>query len=305
MNICKSIYYRTIEAKNIIKILLSRLVRLKNETILYRKLGVYYQQPGKSDTGLKLNEVPEGDFCDLFTVAFNNSEFIKYQILSLRKNYVMPYRYTVFDNSNKDKCAEEIEKVCKQYGCKYIKLPQQDSNIDVANSHGTALNWIWKNYMSQSSARYFGILDHDIFPVIPFDIRDYINGQELFGYVRKNEKNVFIKQGRWYLWPGFTFFDANYVHGKELNFCPDWNHGLDTGGKNYFLLYKNVELNTLRVTESHEKRIDRSCGAYWGGYEEFDCGWIHMWNGSGYCQSEKWQEKYNNFISVLDEKLSE
>lgn len=305
MNVFKSIYYRMNEVKNIVGILTTRLLRVKDETILRRKLDRYYQLDGTSDLGLELDTKPEEEFCDLFTVAFNNSEFIEYQIKALRKNFVNPYRYTVFDNSNKENCAENINSVCKQYGCKYIRLPKQDSKIDVANSHGTALNWIWRKYMCHSSASYFGILDHDIFPIKPFDLREYLQGQKLFGYVRKSEKNVFIKQGRWYLWPGLTFFDGSYIKGRELDFCPDWNHGLDTGGKNYFIIYKDIDLNKLKTTEPTEVRIDSTCGAYWGGYEEYDCGWIHMWNGSGYSHSEKWQDKYNNFICVLKKRLEE
>lgn len=305
MNIIKSIGYRVNNFNNIVRILFTRLIRVRDETILNSKLEKYYQLDGTSDSGLELDIEPGGDFCDLFTVAFNNAEFIEYQIKALRKNFVYPYRYTVFDNSNNEENADEIKTVCKQYSCKYIRLPKQDTKIDVANSHGTALNWIWRKYMSQSSAAYFGILDHDIFPIKPFDLMPYIEGQEVFGYVRKSEKNVLIKQGRWYLWPGLTFFDGSYIKGKRLDFCPDWNHGLDTGGKNYFIIYKNIDVDKIKTTKPREVRIDSTCGAYWGGYEEFDCGWIHMWNGSGYTYSEKWKEKYNNFICVLEKILSE
>lgn len=305
MNVFKSIGYRVDKVCNIVKILITRIVRVKDEVILHKKLEKYYQLDGTSVSGLELDKEPGVEFCDLFTVAFNNANFIEYQIKALKKNFVIPYRFTIFDNSNQEVCAEEIKKVCKQYRCKYIKLPKQDSKIDVANSHGTALNWIWKKYMSQSSATYFGILDHDIFPIKPFNLKSYIEGQQLFGYVRKSEENVFIKQGRWYLWPGLLFFDGSYIKGKNLDFCPDWNHGLDTGGKNYFTIYKNIKLDKIKTTSPKEVKIDSTCGAYWGGYEEFDCGWIHMWNGSGYTHSEKWKEKYNNFICILDKSLSE
>lgn len=46
---------------------------------------------------------PEGQFCDLAVVAFNNAKVIEYQIRCLKRFFNFPYRYTVFDNSGKEK----------------------------------------------------------------------------------------------------------------------------------------------------------------------------------------------------------
>lgn len=41
------------------------------------------------------------EFCDLAVVTFNNSEVVEYQIITLKKFFKYPFRYTVFDNSTK------------------------------------------------------------------------------------------------------------------------------------------------------------------------------------------------------------
>ena len=101
--------------------------------------------------GWGLKPSPHGEYCDLVTVAFNNSDFVKYQIKALNKNFIYPFRYTVFDNSTREEIAKEIEEICHQENVGYIRLPKQDS-LSPSTSHAIALNYLWRNYYSKSDA---------------------------------------------------------------------------------------------------------------------------------------------------------
>ena len=255
-----------------------------------------------------LKPSPHGEYCDLVTVAFNNSDFVKYQIKALNKNFIYPFRYTVFDNSTREEIAKEIEEICHQENVGYIRLPKQDSFYS-ATSHAIALNYLWRNYYSKSDARYYGILDHDIFPLSNFDISEHIIGQPIFGFLKDNKIQQLqmgqAYKGAWFMWPGFSFFDMDYLRTNgyvaKLDFGRDMLRDLDTGGKNYKILYKHLKLSKLRRANSDFIKLDQSAGSFWSGYEQYNCGWIHMWNGSGYLKmsEEIWNRKYQGFMDIL------
>ena len=130
------------------KIFLKPLRRLIDEiewARLWACSQIYYRRPSNGE----INEKPQGDFCDLTTVAFNNVRVIEYQIRTLGRFFVFPYRHTVFDNSNDDIVANEIKAVCRKYGTGYIRLPKQ-SFIRVGQgsySHGVACNYLYRRYL--------------------------------------------------------------------------------------------------------------------------------------------------------------
>ena len=130
------------------KIFLKPLRRLIDEiewARLWACSQIYYRRPSNGE----INEKPQGDFCDLATVAFNNVRVIEYQIRTLRRFFVFPYRHTVFDNSDDDIVANEIKAVCRKYGTGYSRLPKQRF-IRVGQgsySHGVACNYLYRRYL--------------------------------------------------------------------------------------------------------------------------------------------------------------
>lgn len=249
-----------------------------------------------------IKDPPTEEYCELITVAFNNAEFIQYQIKALDRFFAFPYRHTVFDNSSDEESSIIIKSLCEKYDCGYIRLPKQYSGIGASKSHGIALNWIWKNFATKSHAKYFGTLDHDIMPVSYFDISKWIDGQIIYG-LGKNKHIVPLNMTEdkkvWFMWPGFSFFDLKRVKDRKLDFRQDFWRDLDTGGKNYTRLYKHLDLNQLRMASTKYIKGNKNYGAYWSGYEQFDCGWIHMWNGSGYAKKECFDEKKALFMGML------
>jgi hypothetical protein len=165
---------------------------------------------------------------DVVTIAFNNSEVVAHQIRLLRKNLKDPFHYTVADNSSDRTSSGEIERVCTEEAVPYIRLPRAPVFSHPSTSHGWALNWTVTNYLRPRSARYFGFLDHDVFPIRPTTVVQQLSKCPVWGHIQH-------RADRWYLWPGLCFFDATRIPAGRLDFMP--GPDLDTGGRNFEAVY--------------------------------------------------------------------
>ena len=157
--------------------------RLKAEW-LYSKLAFYTKTIyGRGCNDAKLADAPICEFCDLAVVTFNNSKVVDYQIRCLNRYFKFPFRFTVFDNSTNENIAAEINEICKKHEIVYVKLPKQNfiPKGMGSYSHGIACNYLFEKYIRQGGAKYFGLLDHDIFPVKDFDISEYLEKQFFYG----------------------------------------------------------------------------------------------------------------------------
>lgn len=264
-------------------------------------LGKYYKTAPKSST---VYPAPDGDYCEVITVAFNNALVIDYQITMLEKFFKTPFRYTVFDNSTNEEESLRIEQVCKNKNTGYVRLPKQlyIKPGMASYSHGIALNYIWKNFVSNSNATYWAILDHDIFPVKDFYVEEHLKEQPVYGLKLVNRTSMRVKQHVWFLWAGFGYFRMDYLQNKQIDFRPDWNKNAETGSRNYCSLYQN--LNEHHIKSVSEQKVCFGSNNFWeNGYAYFDCGWIHMWNGSNYTNSTTWKTKMDNITQLLQKHL--
>lgn len=266
-------------------------------------LGRYYSDPPRAG---ERSAAPEGDYCEIITIAFNNSRVIDYQITMLRRFFKTPFRYTVYDNSTNEEESKRIQEICRERNNGYIRLPKQYRIQPgmASYSHGIALNWVWKNHVSQSRAKYLAILDHDIFPVQDFYVEEYLADQPVYGLVWHGKKSHRVKKSIWHLWAGFGYFQMAYLKNKPIDFRPDWNKNADTGARNYAALYRDLDMNAIKTVTDKFLRFGEET-PWENGYAWFDCGWIHMWNGSNYTGSDKWEEKMENVIQLLKDRLEE
>lgn len=269
------------------------LRRLYNE-IVYCKLFFfsiyYYHKECKEET---INDRPSGNFCDLATVSFNNAEVIEYQIRTLRKFFIFPYRYTVFDNSNISKISTKIKKICLMNNVGYVKLPKQDFIPQGygSYSHGIACNYLFKQYIRNGGSKYFGLIDHDIFPVKPFDVSYYLEKQFFYGARHK-----------FYIWPGLFFIRMDVLNKSNLDFRPSlWLHG-DTGACNARKIFKNIDFSNYELIDEEHKKFGIGGDIIDNGYSYFSCGWIHSWNASNYMGKDM-EYKMRMFFDVLEKKL--
>lgn len=278
-----------------IEMIIKRIIDRVRDEILYFKLDYYTKFVyGRGCSLIKLNDAPKCDFCDLAVVPFNNSKVVDYQIRCLNRYFKFPFRFTVFDNSTNEDIATEIKYICKKHGIVYIKLPKQNfiPRGMGSYSHGIACNYLFENYIRNGGAKYFGLLDHDIFPVEDFDISSYLEKQFFYG----------VKH-RFYIWPGLFFIRMDAVKNKKMDFRPSLHLHGDTGACNGPLLFKNVKWDDYMLVGDEKRCFDGYNDIFEYGYSYFSCGWIHCWNASNYMGKKNIDFKMNMIYEMLEEKL--
>jgi hypothetical protein len=146
----------------------------------------------------------------------------------------------VADNSTDETARQEIERICGERDVPYLALPPSPyTHIRYASrSHGLALNWTYENIVRPAKPDLFGFLDHDIIPTKTIEPQRLLANQPIFG-------RVVVRGERWYLWPGYCFFRSDAIPAGRLDFRQDWFAGLDTGGMNWSVFYKNLDREKL------------------------------------------------------------
>ncbi|RWE81526.1 MAG: hypothetical protein EOS63_08995 [Mesorhizobium sp.] len=174
----------------------------------------------------------------LLTIAFGDAQCLDLQVRLIR-GLVRHDLHIVADNSISEAAAGENRQVCAAYGTSYVRLPANPWTVkNPSRSHGAALNWMWHNILKPAAPAAFGFLDQDLFPTQPCDPFAPLQDVAFYGDLRR-------AGARWYLWAGYCFFRFDAVARKPLDFGLDWFAGLDTGGANWEVLYRDVDPNAL------------------------------------------------------------
>lgn len=251
---------------------------------------------GLSENPLECSGGGDCDFCDLAVVTFNNAEVVKYQIRTLRKFFKYPFRYTVFDNSTNKQISDEILEICKKYSVKYIRLPKQEflPKGYGSYSHGIACNYLFKKYIKNGCAKFFGLLDHDIFLTKDFDISQSLSKQFFYG----------IKH-RFYLWPGIWFMSMDRLVKYGVDFRPSLHRHGDTGACNGAIHFNHIDWSQYEIVDDvHCFFDDSDYDIFRNGYSLMDGRWLHCWNASDY-MGKGVDNKMNKIYSMLEESLSD
>jgi len=172
----------------------------------------------------------------LVTVAFNEPRYVAWQAELVRR-FLPPATHLIVDNSTDPDAADAVEAAADAQGCGYVRLrPSPWANAeDAGRAHALALNWAWRNLLRPGRPEMFGFLDHDIFPLGADDPFARLERAQVAGQVRNRSGRE-----RWYLWAGFCFFRYDAAARTGLDFSLDWAAGLDTGGANWFRLYRRL-----------------------------------------------------------------
>lgn len=233
-----------------------------------------------------LDEIKDNIF--FVSVAYNNSYILKVQI-EFFKMY-SSYNICVIDNSDDHNIIKENQKICFDNDVSYIYLPEfcRNSKFNSIN-HSLALNWFYHNYIKYIDYDFFCFLHHDVFPIREVTIYDYIKDKEFYGKIltshgkNKSEKEV------WTLDPCFSFFSRRFLENKYVDFSPCYDIGLDTGGSNWYYIFKYIEKHDNFFCNG--KCIRLSTDDMYSNFTQlnsisiFDNSWIHYINAS------KWFEK--------------
>ena len=280
--------------------ILNRIIRRLCAECTWAKLGLYTRfvyNKRKSLLEYNISNLGGGqcaEFCDLAVVTFNNSEVVEYQIRTLRKFFKYPFRYTVFDNSTKEERSAEILAICKKHSVGYVKLPKQEflPKGYGSYSHGIACNYLFNKYIKNGGAKYFMLLDHDIFLIDDFDISKQFDSQFFYG----------AKHG-FYIWPGLWAMKMDVILKHGVDFRPSLHLHGDTGACNYYHFFKGMDWSKFHlVKDVHCFLDDSDDDIFRNGYSLMDDRWLHCWNASDY-MGKGVDNKMNRIFAMLEEKL--
>lgn len=254
--------------------ILIKVTRRLKKVFLYK---LFINSDENNSSGYNVTERPEGDVIDIISIAFNNPKVIEQQIRLVRKNVLDLFVFAVADNSSDDNSRKKIYELCKTAQIPYIRIPDNPYiEKKCSYSHGVALNWVYRHYICKRNTAFFGFVDHDIFPIRPHHIIPNLVGKKVYGHLQ-------TRDDKWYLWPGFCFFERSETLNKKLDFRPKKN--LDTGARNWLTLYKNITLSELIIPpHSYGKLRDGDC-VQSDGYEVIG-DWLHTFNASHWIEAD-------------------
>ncbi len=206
----------------------------------------------------------------LITISFNDPQVIEWQIKMIARN-VSGAIQVVADNSTNLAARDAIRDICSAAGVAFAAVPANPwtrREQDGGKSHGYALNWAWRNVVLANRPSMAGFLDHDIFPTATTNPFRMLDRAAVAGLVRK------APDERWYLWPGFAFFNLGRLPTDRLNFGRDWLDGFDTGGLNWHCLYRALGNEDLCAADYERTAVAAEVAMDEALFERID-GWLH------------------------------
>lgn len=221
-------------------------------------------------------------------IVFNTDRFLLEQIRLLQKH--VTDKIAVVDNSTDYDIAGKLKAICEENKVDYLKTFCDES--DFSKSHAYACTVAIGMYREKDTEIL--LLDHDIFPIAPFEkpseeiilagIPQYRKSQPLL-----DGKPIMLT----YLWAGLLYINTDSLRGQAINVkpCVVADTNLDTGGGLYSLINGNPD----RVKYFNEVHQETEHGIY----SLIDGKWMHLINGSAWKSEPNHEERVNQFMIIL------
>lgn len=225
-------------------------------------------------------------------IVFNTDRYLLEQIRLLQKH--VTEKIAVVDNSNDFTISEKLKTICDENKVDYTKTAVNES--DFSKSHAYACEIAIGMYRNKDESIL--LLDHDIFPIKPFDKPSEQTILAGIPQMRTSAKDIKDENGQryvfTYLWAGLLYINTELLKGVEINIrpCIVMDTFLDTGGG----LYKLILGNTERVQYFQENY------QYFGNednYSLIDNAWMHFRNGSNWKAETNHEERIEKLMSIL------
>ena len=214
-------------------------------------------------------------------------------LLRMAARHISDATLLVFDNSRRAQARAEIERICLDRGAPYLPLPPNPTRHP-NRSHGMAMTWIFHNVVRALKPRIFGYIDHDLIPMEKIELARTLGDQPFYGMLRKS-------QWGWSLWAGYCMYDFGAVQDLPLNFLNDFSNGLDTGGRNWSLLYKNYDRSRLRFSVVKKTGVLDPVDKSRHPLVVVDGRWIHLMGASHYKGFQEKLDFYKRLAKASDE----
>lgn len=206
----------------------------------------------------------------LATIAHNAPRWLDEQIRLLDRHLDDLFELTVFDSSTSEDAVRRNRSICEHRETTYRRLE--------ATMHHEALNVAATELLAGDRPR-LGFLDHDIFPIRSTRLVPLIDEAGFLGIGQRHGPT-----GKLYPWPGFVFFDREWLAGRDLDFTGiRGSRARDNGdtGSGLWPLFTEEDWRSLfRLDHGYGVlREPDSYGLQSFGYEKIG-DWIHLTNGS-------------------------
>jgi hypothetical protein len=197
----------------------------------------------------------------------------------------------VFDNSRRAQARIDIERICQNRGVPYLALPPNPT-WHPNRSHAMAMTWVFRNVVKAVRPRTFSFIDHDLIPMEKIERGAILEHQPFYGAL-----NIGKFDGKlgWNLWAGYCSYDFSAVHHLPLNFLNDFSRDLDTGGRNWPILYKKFDRTQLRFAPRLLKEFIDPLHKTPRPIQIVDNSWLHL-RGGGY--SNKHRDKFEFYQRI-------
>ncbi|MFG1477139.1 hypothetical protein V5F53_00575 [Xanthobacter sp. V4C-4] len=207
------------------------------------------------------------------TIAYNVPEAVALLADSMRR-FLPDTPLLVCDNSTDPEARAAHAVIAAEKGLPYLPLPPAPLvRTRSARSHAAAANWVFHNVIRPVAPKAFALLDHDLVALKPMDLGATVAHQPVYGAKRPSTR---VKA--WYLWPGFSVFDGSLAE-LPLDFGPDRLLGTDTGGRNWHVLYRTLDVKAMTWPKVRTVAVPEAGGG-WSEPKMLVDGWLHVGGAS-------------------------
>jgi len=213
---------------------------------------------------------------DLFVIGFNRPDLLREQHRLLSKYMRDEWTLAVVDNST-GTWPVVMADAARGLGVRYMRSPSPKGE------HHEALNFAAR-CANEEKSRFWGVLDHDVFPSASCDLVEKIKIAGFLGLGQTYSPRV--GDPLRYVWPGWCFFSRTWLKGRIPNF--DGIRGkfkFDDGdtGSMLHTLFTPRDWESLPAVDHGYGTIrpDDGHGLQSFGYERMDS-FVHLTNSSGW-----------------------
>lgn len=228
----------------------------------------------------------------IIIITYNiSAEVFLLQIAAINKFCKDEFIIHVIDNSDDMEVAEHIRYHSSIQGIDYLKLFSNSKGS--SDSHSFAANVAYQKF--KNDYYYFLFLDHDCIPVKEFSVVEALSGGHVAGGIGQNKSKK-------YPWPGCFYLNNAAIDKEIVDFSPNSEYGLDTGGNLYKIIEQYGAEAFLDFSESYHQNpnyINKEYGHYAMIKNET---FLHFINGSNWASKGDHQNRISSLVNVVKEK---
>ena len=231
----------------------------------------------------------------IVVITYNISpELLILQIACIKKFCKDEYTIEVIDNSSDPGLAIALRYHALDNGANYYKTFA--TSQDGSDSHSFAANFAYQRLWDRYEFMIF--LDHDCFPVKPFSVEELLDKQAIMAGIGQGARKK-------YIWPGMLMLANERIDTGMVDFSPNGEFQLDTGGNLYKLIEQYGEDRVVFFNETYHQNAAFT-GPQYTFYAMINNEmFLHFVNASNWNRSLRNQERLASLMNIVKGYLDE